>query len=106
MLNQRLSILLLYKVFGHIVYHQVVYKMLKNSKTWNAIRFYTTKRNHWNIYRHVTQFLKSVNTSLLNCPLRVGEKDFIKDDSIIFLSGIFSDALVKTTIKLTSNISN
>ena len=48
------------------------------------------------MYRHVTPFLKSINTSLSSCSLRDGTISFIKYASRILLLMVFTGALVST----------
>ena len=45
------------------------------------------------MYRHVTPFLKSINTSLSSCSLRDGAISFIKYASRILLLRVFTGAL-------------
>ena len=45
------------------------------------------------MYRHVTPFLKSINTSLSSCSLRDGTISFIKYASRILLLRVFTGAL-------------
>ena len=48
------------------------------------------------MYRHVTPFLKSINTSMSSCSLRDGTNSFIKYASRILLFRVFTGALVST----------
>ena len=48
------------------------------------------------MYRHVTPFLKSINTSLSSCSLTDRTINFIKYASRILLLRVFSGALVST----------
>ena len=48
------------------------------------------------MYRHVTPFLKSINTSLSSCSLRDRTNSFIKYASRILLFRVFTGALVST----------